>query len=133
MFDLLGFMGGRCEAETIFSNHQVWTLGYPFSERTRVVVGKVELWKGRSIVHISILNMQINSEAEESTEINIDHLPFDELALSSSVRIMLGVDAVPVSGFEQGYNVWKSDRKAGVFDVSVWAAVRSLLRPSKHN
>lgn len=82
----------------------------------RAVVGRIEDIGGHDVVHISLTGVLIPDG--KGTLTNIPHMPFDRLAFEASIDTIVVENASADPQFEQGYEIWSSDR-GGVFTISV--------------
>jgi len=112
-----------------FAVGQIWSIKSASPTTAKVVIGRIEEWgHGETAIHVSIIDIPIPQGAPGAGGVTrIDHVPFDKSALTASVDQLLTTGAPPAPGFEGGYDQWHSDKRAGVFTVSVSKAIDLLF------
>jgi hypothetical protein len=114
-----------------FQPGQIWQYKTrPGEEQSRLTVAKVESHpKLGTIVHIQVNDVAIKSpSAPGGVSKVISHLPYAEQTLADSVTIM-DKDTVSPTGWEEGYEQWKSAfdaGKAGIWTISVSEAISAM-------
>ncbi len=111
-----------------FAPGQVWSIKSASTTTTKVIIGRVESWNGKVAVHVSIIDIPIPQGAPGAGGITrIDHMPFDKSALAASVSQLLATGVSPAPNFENGYEQWRSDKRAGIYTVGVLQAVEMMF------
>lgn len=62
----------------------------------------------------------------------VSHMPFEMSAIAGSVDQLLESDVAPGAEFEEGYQVWKSE-KGGIYSITVMQAVGLLSEMLEQN
>jgi hypothetical protein len=115
-----------------FAPGQIWSIKSPVSTTAKVVIGRIETWNDKVAVHVSVIDIPAPPGALPNSElIRINHVPFDKSALMASVNQLLGTGASPTPEFEHGYDSWRKDRSAGIFEISVSQAIALMLEKIK--
>jgi hypothetical protein len=90
----------------------MWSITSAVPTTVKIVIGRVEAWNGKLAVHVSVIDIPVPPGAPgDNGLINIDPVPFDESALAASVDQLLAVEVSPTSGFERGYEHWRTERR----------------------
>jgi|HubBroStandDraft_6_1064221.scaffolds.fasta_scaffold1232426_1 hypothetical protein len=111
-----------------FSPGQEWSIKSSSPTTAKVVIGRVEAWRNKVVVHVSIIDIPIPQDAPGAGGMtSIDHVPFENTVLAASVDQLLKTDVSPAAGFEGGYERWRADAKAGIFTISVSKAIELLF------
>jgi hypothetical protein len=105
---------------------QVWSIKSAEPTTAKIVIGRIETWNSVTAVHISVIDIPL-PKGTANKLISIDHVPFNSSALALSVNRLLATDVTLPSGFEQGYQNWRRDKSANVFEVSVSEVITLLL------
>lgn len=129
-------MAGASPADNLegmqFAEGQLWSIKSASPTTTKVIVGRKEQWQGRVAIHVSLVDVplpvHLGSAGGTTT---IVHMPFDEAALAASVNKLLGTDASPAPGFEDGYRHWQS-AQGGIFTIGVSEAVETIFVTLEH-
>jgi hypothetical protein len=108
-----------------FAPGQLWSVK---GAAVKVIVGKVEALRGRTVVHVSVTGIAGFPALPGIGDFDaVSHMPFDAEALAASVDRLLASDATPLRDFEIGYAEWKSNA-GGVYALSVPQAVEATYR-----
>ncbi|CAN7753678.1 hypothetical protein LJR220_002438 [Bradyrhizobium sp. LjRoot220] len=111
-----------------FALGQIWSIKSPAPTTAQVIIGRIETWNDKVAVHVSVINIPAPSDAPPNRElIGINHVPFEKSALIASVDQLLGTRASPTPEFEQGYDSWRKDMRAGIFEIGVSQAIALML------
>ena len=111
-----------------FAPGQMWSIKSASPTTAKIIIGRIEVWNSKVAVHVSIIDIPIPQGAPGAGDlVSLDHAPFEKSALAASVNQLLATDMSPVPGFEGGYKNWRSDRSAGIFEISVSRAIALLL------
>ena len=129
---LLGVATGAGAADTRaqpeFALGQEWSIRSPKPTTAKVVVGRIEHWNGKVVVHISIIDIPIPAGLPGAPGVTaIDHVPLEKSALASSVGLLLTSNSEPAPGFQSGYELWQSAPNAGVFNVVVYRVIELMF------
>jgi hypothetical protein len=117
---------------TGFAPGQIWSIKSPVPTTAKVIIGVVEPWNGKMAVHVRVTDIPAPPETRPNGElVNIDHLPFEEGALVASVDRLIGTGASVTNEFKQGYDIWRRDRNAGIFEISVSQAIAVMIEKIK--
>jgi len=112
--------GLAAEPAVAFVPGQMWTIK---NSPAKVVVVRVEAWKGRTAVHVSVVAIPTPDDLKMLD--HIDHVPFDSDALAASVDALVDLHAKPANGFQQGYDDWQADH-CGLFTIAVATVLETL-------
>lgn len=104
-----------------FAVGQMWSVKSPAPADLRIVVGRVEALNGKTVVHVSILNVPCPDWYPIRT-MDFGHIPFDEATLAASIDKLVATDAAPSSNFEGGYSQWH-EAHGGVFTIDVMKVI----------
>ena len=114
---------------TKFAVGQVWKYKTrPHESDSRLTVVRVDPddHEFGNIIHIYISAVDIpNSDAPDGKTVFIQHMPYEEDALSNSV-LELDTETNELPNYQDGYQLWKAafeKGEAGVFSVDVAKAV----------
>jgi hypothetical protein len=108
---------------------QVWTIKSSSPTSAKVVIGRVETRSEAHIIHVSIIDIPDPSHrADDRRPLQIDHVPFSEAAIAGSVDQLVAIDTSPSPRFENGYDRWRQDLNAGIFDIPVSEAISLFLQ-----
>ena len=113
-----------------FAVGQEWTVR---SGGARVVIGRVEDWRGEKACHVSIVDISdpAGSSGAGATTV-IDHVPFACSALQDSVGELVETDRAPSPAFEDGYRQWR-DARGGVFAIGADEVIALMLKSMQGN
>jgi hypothetical protein len=121
MLLVLGLAPGT-HAEPALSVGQMWTFRNAPSEKTRLVIGRIEA----DTIHVSILFIPRPPDYPwDVPEITSGHMPFHRTAINNSIVQMVGKHDVPPA-FQEGYAEWKA-ANGGVFSITVGEAIEIVL------
>jgi len=130
----LGSVASAGNAETVgvppaaFAPGQEWSIKSVSHTTAKVIVGRLETWRGKICVNVSIVDVPIPSGMPGAGGVTeIAHIPFDQAALAASVDQLLATRVSPSPSFEVGYKQWQ-DAKGGVFSISVEKAIEVTLQ-----
>ncbi len=123
IFNLIGLSPVLATPKNI-AEKDVWS--YPTrsgESSSTLTILKIEKINGIEVVHIRIDGLKIkNNHRPTGFSEEIAHMPFDKDSLSKNLtKKIKTVSALP--DFSEGYNQWKNDAKAGVFNIPVKDAV----------
>lgn len=107
---------------------QEWSVGSAPQLAAKIVIGRIEPWRGQTVVHISIIDIQ--PAAADSAALRMQgvaHTPFERSALAQSLGELLATGVAPLRDFEEGYQQWK-DANGGIFRVSIPEAIRVMAQ-----
>lgn len=120
-----------CQARSLptveqrFAVGQEWSLKSAAGAPAKIVIGKIEPLRGKTVVHVAIVDIPALPGKDRFS--TIAHVPFDEVALRASVDRLVGVDVPLPHEFVLGYEEWKK-RGGGVYGVSVGEVIRLARR-----
>jgi hypothetical protein len=98
---------------------QEWSVKSVFPTNAKVVIARVDKWKGEEAVHVSIVDIRIPGlGGGASTVITIGHVAFEKAALDASVDRLIATGVSPAPSFKAGYKQWK-DEQGGLSTTSV--------------
>lgn len=122
LFGTTGASGPSSEHPTpSFAVGQEWSIS-SFSQSTaKIVIGRIESWRDRIVVHVAIIDIPLpptaaGAAATKLTE--IAHVPFEQSALAGSVGDLIATAVTPPPEFETGYRQWK-EQQGGIFTIPV--------------
>ncbi len=120
------------QSERDFAEGQEWSIKSSPPTTAKIVIGRIEPWKDKIAVHVSIIDIQKSaSEPGLNRLTRIDHIPFEKSALAASVDKLLLTGVASPPNFETGYKQWK-ENSGGIFMISVTQALdirRKTLNP----
>jgi hypothetical protein len=125
----VGAFGGAAMADDdacSFQAGQEWSV--KSGNGAKVVISRVEDWRGQKAVHVSITAIKIRAGFRAGTVTEIVHAPFSCASLQRSIRALLRTDSDPPQGFENGYQQWR-DAKGGIFTIGVNEVSALTLKP----
>lgn len=106
-----------------FAPGQEWSIKSASPLPAKVVVGRVEAWQDKTVVHVSILDVPIQAGTPAAGAITeIAHMPFEKSALAASVDRLVATGVSPSPSFESGYQGWQT-AKGGIFTITVPQAI----------
>jgi hypothetical protein len=106
---------------------QMWSIKSPSPTTAKVIIGRVEQWNQKIVMHISVIDVPIPSCMPGAGQLTIiQHMPFEQSALAASLDRLLATNAPPASKFEDGYNQWRA-AQGGIYTISVSKAVDTVL------
>jgi hypothetical protein len=106
----------------IFAAGQEWSIRLCGQPTAKAIVGRVEPWKHKTVVHVSIVELSDLQNQSDMHITMIAHMPFDAQAFALSVNRLLAVNVAPIQEFSSGYAKWK-EVHGGVFTVSISEAL----------
>jgi hypothetical protein len=111
-----------------FATGQEWSIKSASPTTAKVVIGRVEKWRDKIAVHVSVIDIPIPQGTPGTGAVTqIAHIPFDKLVLAASVDQLLATDVAPAPSFESGYKQWQ-DAKGGIFTISVEKAIQIMFQ-----
>jgi len=106
-----------------FAPGQEWSIKSASPTTARVVIGRVEKWKGKLAIHVSIIDISIpQGMPGAGSVIRIGHVAFEKSALAASVDRLLAIGISPAPSFETGYQQWKNEQG----DLSVMSVPQTI-------
>lgn len=99
-----------------FAAGQEWSVKAPPESPAKIIIGRVEPWRDRVAVHVSIVDIPASQETGALHVREIAHIPFEESALAASVDKLLATGVSPSRDFDTGYRQWK-EHNGGIFTV----------------
>jgi hypothetical protein len=119
--------------EVTFAPHQVWSVKSDPPTPTKVIIGRVEPWHDKIVVHVSLVDIPVPEDMQLPIELmSLGHAPFDAEALAGSVDQLLADDATIDPSFDEGYEMWK-EANGGVYTLSITQAVDALFQTIRAN
>jgi hypothetical protein len=122
-FGVAPLVGGST-ADSGFAVGQEWSIKSSIPSTAKVIIGRIEPWRDRVAVHVSIIDIPLSQETGALRISEIAHIPFEESALAASVDKLLATGAPPARDFDSGYKQWK-EHNGGIFTVSIAEAMAS--------
>jgi hypothetical protein len=111
-----------------FAPGQEWSIKSASPTTAKVIIGRVEPWRDKVSVNVSIVDIPIPKGAAGAGGVTqIDHIPFEKSALVASVDRLLTTGVSPSPGFKSGYKQWQ-DAKGGIFTISVEKAIEIMFQ-----
>src|SRR5450432_1592789 len=87
---------------------QMWSINSPTPTTAKVIIGGMEDWHGKVVVHVSIIDVPIPDGAPNAGQMTtIGHAPFEKAALVSSLDRLLSEGRSPPSDFAGGIAQWR--------------------------
>ena len=112
----------------VFAPGQQWSIKSASPTTAKIIVGRVEAWKDKICVHVSVVDVPIPRGAPGAGGVTlIAHMPFDQTALAASVNQLLATNVAPAPSFEGGYKHWQADQ-GGIFTISVETAIAFMFQ-----
>ena len=99
----------------------------------RVIVGRVELLKGRMVAHVTVRDLDPPGGVEgfgEEAELTISHIPIALEAAAESLSVLITPMGEISEDFEEAYADWKTladQGQAGIFVESIAEAVFDIF------
>jgi hypothetical protein len=112
---------------------QVWTMRGAPNPAARVIVGRVEPFKGRMIAHISVRDLDPPGDVEgfgEEAELTISHIPIALEAAAESLSVMITPMGEISADFEEAFADWRAMAdagQAGIFVESIPEAIYDIF------
>jgi hypothetical protein len=123
--NILGRMALADDIPCSFAVGEVWTVRS--GSGAKVVIGRVEEWRGETAVHVAITDVKIPvGYPGAGTVTEIADAPFQCASLKGSVEALVGTGVEPPQGFEDGYRQWR-DARGGIFTTSVSDVIALML------
>jgi hypothetical protein len=117
-----------------FAVGQEWSIRSFPQSTAKVVIGRIEPWRDKIVVHVAIVDIPLSPAAAAATKLTeIAHVPFEQSALAGSVGNLVGTAVAPPPDFETGYRQWK-EQQGGIFTVSVSQVIAVAQKTfNRHN
>lgn len=114
-----------------FKEGQVWAYSTrPGESGSTLTILKIEKYPDLGqVIHIRIDGIHMRNPTKGNIVTDIPHLPFRSAAVKRSVTTLLRKSS-SVSGFKQGYDIWREaydTGKAGAFETDVAATLNAML------
>lgn len=99
----------------------------------RVIVGRVEPFRGRMIAHVTVRDLDPPGDVEgfgEEAELTISHIPIALEAAAESLSVLITPMGEISQDFEEAYTDWKAmadQGQAGIFVESVAEAIYDIF------
>jgi hypothetical protein len=122
LFFLAMASAGESPVDPDFAVGQEWSLKSSTLSTAKIVIGRIEPWKNKIAIHVSIIDIAMSSSEAGLRLTTIAHIPFEKSALAASVDKLLLTGVVPPPKFETGYRQWK-EQNGGIFTISVAQAI----------
>lgn len=112
---------------------QVWTMRAAPNPAARVIVGRVEPFKGRMIAHVTVRDLDPPGGVDgfgEEAELTISHIPIALEAAAESLSTLITPMGEVSADFEEAYGDWKKladQGQAGIFVESIAEAVFDIF------
>jgi hypothetical protein len=106
---------------------QLWSIKSPTPTTSKVIVGRIETRSGKGIIHVSIIDIPKPGSERDGETLSIGHVPFDQLAFVNSIDRLLARDVPPSFDFESGYEEWRANAHASVFETDVSQTIAVFL------
>jgi len=105
----------------------MWSIKSASPTTTKVIIGRLEGWNGKSAVHVALVDVPVPAGVPGAGGvIGVGHMPFEQSALAASLNELISTGASPGPNFENGYAQWQS-AKGGIYTISVADAVATLF------
>ncbi len=95
---------------------QEWSIKSSSGSIAKVIIGRIEPWRDKIAVHVSIVDIPVSQETGGIPIREIAHIPFEESALVASVDKLIATGVPPARDFDGGYKQWK-ENNGGIFTV----------------
>jgi hypothetical protein len=106
---------------------QMWLIESTSPTTTKVVIGRVENFNGRTAVHVARLDLPVPAGAQGAGNvIHVGHMPFEQSVLGASLNELISTGISPGPNFESGYAQWQPAR-GGIYSIGVSEAVATLF------
>jgi hypothetical protein len=106
---------------------QMWSIKSASPTTTKVIIGRLEDWNGKSAVHVALVDVPVPAGVPGAGGvIGVGHMPFEQSTLAASLNEMISTGASPGPNFENGYAQWQAAR-GGIYTISVADAVSTLF------
>lgn len=129
----LWFIPTRADSAPALTAGQEWSIKSSSGSTAKIIIGRVEPWRNRVCVSVSIVDIPIPLGAPGAGGVTqIAHIPFDEAALAASVDKLLATGVPPAPSFESGYKQWR-DAKGGIYTISVEKAIEIMFQTINQN
>lgn len=114
---VISVFGYRAEAMSSpasnFAPGQEWSIRSASPTTAKVVICRVDEWKGKTAVHVSIIDIPVpKGMAGAGSLIRIGHVAFEKAALEASVDRLIATGVSSAPSFETGYQQWKNEQGA---------------------
>ena len=101
---------------------QEWSIKTAAASTAKVIIGRIEPWRDKTAVHVSIVDITDSETAEGMGIHEIAHIPFEKSALESSLDKLVATGVPPARDFDSGYQQWK-EHNGGIYTVSIAQAL----------
>lgn len=101
---------------------QEWSIKSSTESTAKVIIGRIEPWRDKIAVHVSIVDIPVAQETGAVRISEIAHIPFEETALAASVDKLIATGVPPARDFDGGYRQWK-EHNGGIFTVPIAEAI----------
>ena len=106
---------------------QMWSIKSVSPTTTKVVIGRLEEWNGKTAIHVALVDVPVPAGAPGAGGvIRVGHMPFEQSALAASLNELISTGVSPGPNFEDGYAHWQSAR-GGIYSIGVSEAVATLF------
>jgi hypothetical protein len=109
-------------ANSGFAEGQEWSAKSSTQSAAKVIIGRIEPWRNKIAVHVSIVDIPASQEMGALHISEIAHIPFEESALAASVDKIIATGVAPARDFDSGYKQWK-EHNGGIFTVPIAEAM----------
>jgi hypothetical protein len=109
-----------------FAEGQEWLIKSIPAGSAKAIIGRIEPWRDKIAIHISIVDIPAPREAGGLRISQIAHAPIEKSAFAASVDRLVATGVAPSREFEAGYKQWK-EHSGGIYTVRV-AQVLELAR-----
>jgi hypothetical protein len=120
-FGAASLVGGST-ANSGFAEGQEWSVKSSTESAAKVIIGRIEPWRDKIAVHVSIVDIPVSQETGALRISEIAHIPFEESALAASVDKLIATGVPPARDFDSGYKQWK-EHNGGIFTVPIAEAM----------
>lgn len=115
---------GGSTTDAGFAVGQEWSIKSSTQSTAKVIIGRIEPWRDKTAVHVSIVDIPVSQETDALRISEIAHMPIEESALVASVDKLITTGVPPARDFDSGYKQWK-EHNGGIFTVPIAEAMAS--------
>lgn len=117
---MVGFNDPSSSAQELpdFAVGQEWLVKSIPPGTAKVIIGRIEPWRDKVAVHVSIVDIPVSQEPGAFRITQIAHAPFEKAALAASVDKLIATGVRPAQNFDSGYAQWK-EHNGGIYTVSI--------------
>lgn len=121
---MVGFYGASLFAQELpdLAVGQEWLIKSTHPGTAKVIIGRIEPWRDKVAVHVSIVDLPAPQEAGALRISQIAHAPFEKSALAASLNKLIATGVPPAENFDSGYQQWK-ENKGGIYTVPIAQAL----------